>query len=139
MAEPPLLDQDQPPLLALLGRLALTALQGRLPADGALGVQALELRRNGLTVELEARHLTALVNGRYTVLVRLAETAPERSRCTWQLQQGRIAGRLAGWAVRALPDRWLNGWLEKRVAGITLSGDQVLIEHRPLVRWLLHR
>lgn len=123
------------PMLLLLERLAAAALPGR--ALGPLALEHLALGADSLQVDLTARELTWLVNGRYRLEARVVATDPRETRCVVHLAAGRFAGRLAERAMAVLPDRWVNLLLARWVPGVRREGGEVVLSHRDLVRALL--
>jgi hypothetical protein len=132
-----------PPMLALLERFAGYALARRPATFGPVTVTGVTLARDTIEVELVASGLTFLMDGRYRAEARIEATAPDETRCTVALTQGRttgrVLGRLAQAALGALPDAWINPLLAKWLPGTRREGAAYVVSHRALARMALRR
>jgi hypothetical protein len=123
------------PMLALLERLAGALLAGRV--RGPVALERIAIGSDSLEVELTARELTWLVDGRYRLEARIVSTDPEETRCVVRLAEGSLAGRLAEKALALLPDGWVNPLLTRWLPGVRREGSEVVVSHRALARALL--
>lgn len=99
-----------------------------------MALERIALGADSVEIELTARELTWLVDGRYRLEARIIGTDPEETRCVVRLVESSIAGRFAGKALALLPDGWVNPLLTRWLPGVRREGSEVIVSHRALAR-----
>lgn len=127
-----------PPLLALLHNLVAAAAQAPALQQRPVRVHSVKALPDGLALEIEARGLNVLVDGRYRVEVAILRTRRESTLCDVRVARGRVAGALFNWGLKLLPNTVLNALLRGHAGGaLRMEGDRVLVDHQALIAWLL--
>lgn len=132
--------QAQPSgVMALLQRLLVRALPPAMQG-GAIAVTDVRLEADALVLHVSVAGAGGLIRGEQELRLTIVETNPERSRLALELPRAPGLGGLVNLGLRALPPQWLNEVLARRFGdAVSLQGEFVVLEHRPLIRRLLAR
>jgi hypothetical protein len=132
------------PLLALLERLARTALAGAGTGGATLQLAGVEPAPDGATLLLRVQGMGGLLDTTLRLRVTIQEVGPHATRCTLSLPERGGLGRLLGGGLSSLPRPLLEQALARlgRHLGedaLGLDGDTLVLNHRALARHLRKR
>lgn len=126
----------QGPLLALLERLARTALAAGASA-APIQLVGVETGPEGATLLVRLRGAGGLLDTTLRLQLTIRSVDADVTRCALSMPGQRGLGRLLGAGLQRLPQPLLQQALE-RIAGdaATLDGDTVVLDHKALVKRL---
>lgn len=124
------------PLLALLQRLARTALAAR-PGVGPVRLMEVEPLPDGVMLVLGMQGVPYMATASLRVRLTIQSVEPDRTRCTLSLPQSPGITRVLGAGLRKLPPHWVQQALTRLLGdAATVEGDTLILDHRALARRL---